>query len=237
MPQGYNGVSSSGLAAAVAVTAFAGTVVVFGMSSATTVVVLGATAVIAAAACAFVAIVTATVAAVATFGGLQFFGSGITDFGHFAFEAYGVLGQGVVEVHHDMLGSHFLDDAVDLVAVRGHHWHVQTGLEEVFVKFTVNQEDFTGQCRNLFFAVGAEAFLRRGHDVKGVAGLEVFQAALQRGYKALGYSEDCLFGVLVHHLVQDFFAAVGIDFGEVVGKFNVFTGLYLFHNNCLSFVG
>ena len=173
-------------------------------------VVAAAVAFIAATVATTVIAVVVAASATAAVCRLELFGCGIAHFEYFAFEAYVLAGQRVVEVHDDFGWGYINHDTVDMVAVGGHHGGESAGIESFVVEFAVDHENVFRKCHELLGVVRPEALFGRSDNVEVVAGGETFEGLLKCGDEAAGNAENGLFGVFGGHFMQGFFGAVGV---------------------------
>ncbi len=179
---------------------------------------------VAAAAVAFIAATVATtviavvVAASATAAvcRLELFGCGIAHFEYFAFEAYVLAGQRVVEVHDDFGWGYINHDTVDMVAVGGHHRDYFTFLYHFFIEFAFDLEDRAFEVCHLFGIVRPECFVALDGDVEFAAFFQTVNGLLEWTDHSACHSVDDFFWVLGNGLVHQNLAAVGLYFVEVI---------------------
>lgn len=194
-----------------------------------------AAAVIATAVVVTAAIVAATAVTAAAVSRMKLFGSGVAHGDDFAFEAYVVVDEGVIEVHLDMGRSDFGHKTLDAVAVGCEHRQAFADLDVLAVKLAVDLEDLALDLDDMLGVVTAESLVGLGDDVIGVAGSQALESDLERTDDALRHAIDDCLGLFVRGLMNQSLFTVGVNGIKVVAELDIFSGFYLFHNLNLGF--
>lgn len=142
----------------------------------------------------FMAAAAATAAALSH---LDFFGIGFTDFEHFALEAHGVAGEGMVEVHFNMGIGNVEHGAHDAHAVGCHHGECGSLAHHFAVKLAVDVEHVFFKFGNIFVRAFAECLVGSCLYVEGFAIGLAFDVFFEGCDKAAGDAVDEAFGMLV----------------------------------------
>lgn len=189
-----------------------------------------ALAVAAAAAIAALTVAAALVVAAATaaMARRNLLGSGVAHLKDGALEADILASERVVEVHLDILVGDLEHDAVDAIAVGGHHRQDGALGDSLVVKLAVNLKDVAWQLGNLLVVIGAECIGGLDDEVEGRTLLQPVNGLLEGNYHAAGDTEDNLLGVIDIGLMDEFLT-FGSDFIEVITEFYVFSWLNFFH--------
>ena len=203
------------------------------MAAATAAAVI-ATAVVVTAAIVAAAFAATSVAAAAV-SRMKLFGSGVAHGDDFAFEAYVVVDEGVIEVHLDMGRSDFGHKTLDAVAVGCEHRQAFADLDVLAVKLAVDLEDLALDLDDMLGVVTAESLVGLGDDVIGVAGSQALESDLERTDDALRHAIDDCLGLFVRGLMNQSLFTVGVNGIKVVAELDIFSGFYLFHNLNLGF--
>ena len=201
------------------------------MAAATAAAVI-ATAVVVTAAIVAAAFAATSVTAAAV-SRMKLFGCGVAHGDDFAFEAYVVVDEGVIEVHLDMGRSDFGHKTLDAVAVGCEHRQAFADLDVLAVKLAVDLEDLALDL--MLGVVTAESLVGLGDDVIGVAGSQALESDLERTDDALRHAIDDCLGLFVRGLMNQSLFTVGINGIKVVAELDIFSGFYLFHNLNLGF--
>ena len=194
-----------------------------------------AAAVIATAVVVTAAIVAATAVTAAAVSRMKLFGSGVAHGDDFAFEAYVVVDEGVIEVHLDMGRSDFGHKTLDAVAVGCEHRQAFADLDVLAVKLAVDLEDLALDLDDMLGVVTAESLVGLGDDVIGVAGSQALESDLERTDDALRHAIDDCLRLFVRGLMNQSLFTVGVNGIKVVAELDIFSGFYLFHNLNLGF--
>lgn len=163
--------------------------------------------------------------------GMKFFLCGVADKLYLALEDDVLSGEGMVEVHDDILVIDFLDESHHAESVGSHHGYGVADLDNLVVKLAVDVEDFAIEGYDMFRVIWTESLFRCCGDLKSLAFAHSFKSLFQGLDYTLGNSENDLFGIFGICLVNEFLA-VGLVIGvKVVDQFYVFSGFnFVAHN-------
>lgn len=128
------------------------------------------------------------------------------------FEADGMAGEGMVEIHAHGGGGYFEDGADDSHAVGGHHGEGVSDFDHFVVEFSVDFEEVFVESGDVFVGALSEGFFGGGFYVEFVADGFSFEFFFERKDEAAHYSIDEGFGLVVINLMDELLGAVGVDF-------------------------